>query len=125
MKDFREAFRERVKKFAREARRHYEEGDLELSAFFTEQCLQFLLKLVLLNRTGAFPYTHNLHLLFKEVAKMVPGVEGFYSENVSIVDDIYQAYFSSRYLPIEFDREAVSRMLSFVERVIDLLKEET
>lgn len=119
-----ETFSERIKKYAREGRRHFEEGDLDLASFFVEQSLQLALKLVLLKRTGAFPYTHNLHLLFKELLTFRPDLAPLYSQNRALVDDIYQAYFSSRYYPFEFDRETVGQMVTFLEQVLELLKDE-
>ncbi len=107
----------RAEKFFREAFRHFEEGDLELSAFFAEQSAQLFLKSYLLEHTGSFPQTHNLHRLFREAAKVDAAWETFYRERVSVVDDLYQAYFTSRYLPFEFEREAVSRMLEFLKEL--------
>ncbi len=108
-------FAQRAEKFFREALRHFEEGDLELSAFFAEQSAQLLLKTYLLKHTGTFPQTHNLHRLFREAAKVDATWESFYRDRVSVVDDLYQAYFTSRYLPFEFEKEAVIRMLEFLK----------
>jgi len=114
-------FAQRAHKFLREARRHFEEGDLELSAFFAEQSAQLFLKSFLLAHTGSFPQTHNLHRLFEIALKISPDLRAFYQENVSLVDDLYQAYFTSRYLPFEFDRESVEHMLKFVEALKERL----
>ena len=110
-------FQKRSVKFYQEAFRHFEEEDLELAAFFAEQAAQLLLKTFLLEKTGTFPQTHNLHRLFREAGKINPAWTSFHQEHISVIDDLYQAYFTSRYLPFEFDKEAVRQMLVFLKQL--------
>ena len=49
-----EMLKKRVGKYYKYAKRFYEEGDYDSSAFYTEQSIQLFLKYFLLKETGFF-----------------------------------------------------------------------
>jgi hypothetical protein len=70
-----ELLRLRAETFLRNAERLYAEGEYDLAAFGVEQYCQLMLKYKLLLKTGAYPHTHSLIRLVRELAKAAEGAK--------------------------------------------------
>jgi HEPN domain-containing protein len=68
-----ELLRLRAETFLRNAERLYAKGEYDLAAFGVEQYCQLMLKYKLLLKTGAYPRTHSLIRLVRELAKAAGG----------------------------------------------------
>lgn len=68
-----ELLRLRAEAFLRNAERLYAEGEYDLAAFGVEQYCRLMLKYKLLLKTGAYPRTHSLIRLVRELAKAAEG----------------------------------------------------
>jgi len=97
----------------RNAERLYAEGEYDLAAFGVEQYCRLMLKYKLLLKTGAYPRTHSLIRLVRELAKAAEGA-GRLLEDVVMLTKIEDAYIGSRYLPRRYEREEVEAMLRYV-----------
>ena len=49
-------------------------------------------------------------------------VEKIIEANANVISDLDQAYFTSRYLPAEFFKPQLEKMLKFVEELINFLE---
>lgn len=97
-----------------------------LAAFHLEQSLQLHLKYCLFRKLGDYPKLHSLERLLRELEKVYPKkkreIEKIRKEKASTIGDLDQAYITSRYLPVEFTKFQVEKMLEFTEDLIDFLK---
>jgi HEPN domain-containing protein len=109
-----EILRLRAEAFLRNAERLYAEGEYDLAAFNIEQYCQLVLKYKLLVKTGAYPRTHSLIRLVRELAKVAEGA-GRLLEDIVMLTKIEDAYIGSRYLPRRYEREEVEAMLKYVK----------
>jgi HEPN domain-containing protein len=109
-----EILRLRAEAFLRNAERLYAEGEYDLAAFNIEQYCQLVLKYKLLVKTGAYPRTHSLIRLIRELAKVAEGA-GRLLEDIVMLTKIEDAYIGSRYLPRRYEREEVEAMLKYVK----------
>jgi len=81
-----------------------------------------MLKYKLLLKTGAYPRTHSLIRLVRELAKAAEGAGRLLEDVVMLtkIEDAYigskieDAYIGSRYLPRRYEREEVEAMLRYV-----------
>jgi len=113
-----EILKERAEAFLINAKRLIEEGFYDIAAFNLEQYCQLILKYKLLIKTGAYPRTHSLIRLIKELAKINKEVNVLLGpNNIIMLTKIEDAYIGSRYLPRRYLKEEVEAMLDFVERV--------
>jgi HEPN domain-containing protein len=103
-----ELLRLRAEAFLRNAERLYAEGEYDLAAFSIEQHCQPLLK------TGAYPRTHSLIRLVRELAKVAEGAKRLL-EDIVMLTKIEDAYIGSRYLPRRYEKEEVEAMLKYVK----------
>jgi HEPN domain-containing protein len=108
-----ELLRLRAEAFLRNAERLYAEGEYDLAAFGVEQYCLLMLKYKLLLKTGAYPRTHSLIRLVRELAKAAEGA-GRLLEDVVMLTKIEDAYIGSRYPPRRYEREEVEAMLRYV-----------
>jgi HEPN domain-containing protein len=108
-----ELLRLRAEAFLRNAERLYAEGEYDLAAFGVEQYCLLMLKYKLLLKTGAYPRTHSLIRLVRELAKAAEGA-GRLLEDVVMLTKIEDAYIGSRHLPRRYEREEVEAMLRYV-----------
>ncbi|MCX8205114.1 MAG: HEPN domain-containing protein [Candidatus Nezhaarchaeota archaeon] len=111
-----EVLRERAEAFLKNAERLLEEGVYDLAAFNVEQYCQLMLKYKLLVKTGAYPRTHSIVKLARELSK-IDHRAGRLLQDVVIVTKIEDAYIGSRYLPRRYEREEVEAMLKYVKDV--------
>jgi HEPN domain-containing protein len=92
-----ELLRLRAEAFLRNAERLYAEGEYDLAAFSIEQYCRLMLKYKLLLKTGAYPRTHSLIRLVRELAKAAEGAKRLLED--IMLTKIEDAYIGSRYLP--------------------------
>ena len=102
------------------ARLLLKDGKFNLAMFSLEQ---LGLKYYLSNLTGSFPKTHDVVELLKKVVELTNNAKlsQILSSEISTLDLLKQAYIASRYLPVNYDREAVERALKLVEVVLNEL----
>ena len=97
-----------------------------LAAFHLEQCCQLYLKYFIFKKLGDFPKIHSLNELLEELKKVYPKkkkqIEKIQKEEAGVIGDLNQAYITSRYLPIEFNKFQVEKMLEFTQKLIKFLK---
>jgi len=109
-----ELLRLRAEAFLRNAERLYAEGEYDLAAFSIEQYCRLMLKYKLLLKTGAYPRTHSLIRLVRELAKAAEGAKRLL-EDIIMLTKIEDAYIGSRYLPRRYEKEEVEAMLKYVK----------
>jgi HEPN domain-containing protein len=97
-----------------------------LAAFHLEQTCQLYLKYYLFKKLGDFPKIHSLNELLEEFKKISPQrkkeIEKIQKEEAGTIGDLNQAYITSRYLPVEFNKFQVDKMLKFTKKLIKFLK---
>jgi HEPN domain-containing protein len=71
-------------------------------------------KYKLLLKTGAYPRTHPLIRLARELAKAAEGAKRLL-EDIIMLTKIEDAYIGSRYLPRRYGKEEVEAMLKYVK----------
>lgn len=115
-----EFLRERAERFLRNAKNLLKDEDFDLAAFNFEQATQLFLKYCLFETIGVYPHTHSIAELLLETAKSglaETKIKELLENNKEIIQDLEQAYITSRYLPISFFKEQVIRMERFVEEL--------
>lgn len=73
--------------------------------FFSEQALQLYVKYILTKELGDYPKTHNLRILFNELAKINDKAKVFYEDNADVFDLLEEAYVTARYLNKEYSNK--------------------
>jgi len=115
----------RAKEFLIEAQEDIKKGFFNLAAFHLEQACQLYLKYYLFLKLADFPKTHDLDELLEgigEIYKRKKAIEKIKKENLHLIADLNQAYITSRYLPVEFNKKQVEEMRNFVKNLISFLK---
>jgi len=114
-----EVLRERAEGFLRNAEDLYEKGVYDLAAFSLEQHCQLTLKYKLLLKTDAYPRTHSLTSLIRELSQLSPELNTLLEndENLLYLTKIEDFYISARYLPRRFERAEVKNTIRFVKEV--------
>ena len=101
-------------------------GEWFLAAFHLEQTIQLYLKYYLFLKLGDYPKVHSLEELLRELEKVYPKdkkkIEKIRKEKASVIGDLDQAYITSRYLPVEFNKFQVMEMMKFTENFIKFLE---
>ncbi len=115
----------RARSFLENAKHLMEKGVYDLAAFSLEQSLQLMLKYKLLVEVGDYPRTYSLRRLFRILAETTGDsrIEKFFKENIDVIGNRESAYIAARYLPVEFEAEEASHMLTLVEDFLKLLEE--
>ncbi|MFH8080577.1 MAG: HEPN domain-containing protein [Candidatus Aenigmatarchaeota archaeon] len=108
--------------FLENGKRNFKEGKFDLAAFSLEQSVQLFLKYLIFQKKGDYPKTHSLKFLFKEISKYIKDFEKIMKSNIEIIGDLESAYIGARYLPIEFLKEEVERMIDFSEKIKNLVE---
>ena len=114
-----EVLREWAEGFLRNAEDLYEKGVYDLAAFNLEQHCQLMLKYKLLLRTDAYPRTHSLTGLIRDLFPFSPELGTLLEDekNLLYLTRIEDFYISARYLPRRFERAEVKNTLRFVKEV--------
>ncbi|MCS7151642.1 MAG: HEPN domain-containing protein [Endomicrobia bacterium] len=117
--------KQRAKEFWDEANRLFNEGKYNLAAFSLEQAVQLYIKYLIAKKVGEWPKIHYLPDLFKKLAEIEEDKEfyEFYENNEIFFDDLSDAYFTSRYLPKEFNRSLVSALLENCKKFFKFIEE--
>ncbi|MCX7716147.1 MAG: HEPN domain-containing protein [Endomicrobia bacterium] len=115
----------RATEFWQEAKRFFEEKKYNLSAFSLEQAVQLFLKYLIAKRTGEWPKIHYLGDLVKKLSEIEEDKEiyKFYEENALFFDDLSDAYFTTRYLPKEFDKNVVYSLIDSCEKFFKFIQQ--
>jgi len=110
--------RKRALNFLKNAKDLFKKGIFDIAAFNLEQFCQLYLKYKLFMEIGEFPKTHSIRDLLLELGKASSKkgeVRKFLTANISTIKNLENAYITSRYIPIEFEKEEVNEMLKFVK----------
>jgi HEPN domain-containing protein len=99
------------------------DGRYNLALFSLEQALQLGLKYYISKLTGSFPKTHDIVDLLKRIIELTENkkLKEVLNAEISTLDLLKQAYIASRYLPTNYDKEAVEKALNVVEVVFNEL----
>jgi HEPN domain-containing protein len=118
-KDEIEFLRERALKFLENAKQLFLNKVFDLAAFNIEQFCQLYLKYKLFLKIGDFPKTHSIKRLFKEFGRVFKDkrIESFVENNIETISNLENAYITSHYLPIEFEKIEVEKMLKFADKL--------
>ncbi|RLI97064.1 MAG: DNA-binding protein [Candidatus Aenigmatarchaeota archaeon] len=113
-----ELLKRRALNFLRIAKELFKKEIFDISAFNLKQFCQLYLKYKLLIKIGEFPKTHSVRdllLLLGKVSSKENRVKKFLSKNVSLIKNLENAYITSRYIPIEFEKDEVKGLLKFAK----------
>lgn len=116
--------RDRADTFFENAAELVKKNKFDIAAFNLEQAAQLYLKHYLFAKTQDFPRLHSLDALLQDVAKIhesPKSVEEFAKNNVVAINDLSEAYLTSRYLPTSFPKEKLEIMKNLVEKLKVLL----
>ncbi|MEB3859900.1 MAG: HEPN domain-containing protein [Desulfurococcales archaeon] len=118
--------RRRAEAFLKNAVRLVEEGEYDLAMFNLEQYCQLTLKYKLLVRRGAYPRTHSLRRLIRELGEVEPRILQLVDDTryIHYIARLEEAYIASRYLPILYEEREVKDILKFVLEVFKPVVEE-
>ncbi|ADC66420.1 HEPN domain protein [Ferroglobus placidus DSM 10642] len=83
--------------------------------FFSEQALQLYVKYILTKELGDYPKTHNLRILFNELAKINDKAKVFYEDNADVFDLLEEAYVTARYLNKEYSIKSAEKALNLLK----------
>ncbi|MEJ2779482.1 HEPN domain-containing protein [Stygiolobus sp. CP850M] len=99
------------------------DGRYNLALFSLEQALQLGLKYYISKLTGSFPKTHDIVDLLKRIIELTENkkLKEVLNAEISTLDLLKQAYIASRYLPTNYDKEAVEKALKVVEVIFNEL----
>ena len=115
--------KERAFSFLRNARRLIEEGEYDLAAFNLEQFCQLLLKYKLLIKTGTYPRVHSILRLLRDLSRATGGsLDEFIESELIMITKMEDAYIGARYLPRRYERKEVEALLSFAERLAEVIE---
>jgi len=118
--------KEKAKAFLGDAKYDIFKKEWFLAAFHLEQVCQLYLKYCLFKELGDYPKIHSLDELFRELKKVYPKkekkIEKIQKDEASVIGDINQAYITSRYLPVEFNKFQIEKMLKFTLGLIKFLE---
>ena len=109
--------------FLNYARLLLRDGRYNLALFSLEQALQLGLKYYISKLTGSFPKTHDIVDLLKRIIELTENkkLKEVLNAEISTLDLLKQAYIASRYLPTNYDKEAVEKALNVVEAIFNEL----
>jgi len=113
-----EFLKERAIKFLENGKYLQKKGVYDLAAFNLEQFCQLYLKYKLFLKIGDYPRTHSLKRLFNELKKVSPDKKrwnDFIERHIETISNLENAYMTSRYLPMEFEKIEVEKMFKFSE----------
>lgn len=111
-----ELIKRRALNFLNNAKDLFRKKIFDISSFNIEQFCQLYLKYKLLKKVGEFPKTHSIRDLLIELGKVTNKrneIEKFLKSNISVIKNLENAYITSRYIPIEFEKWEVEEMLKF------------
>lgn len=119
-----EVLLERSRRFCEAAKIFFDRGFHDLACFALEQCLQLYLKAALLFHGMDPPRTHSIRRLLEYLYAVsekpeIREIMERYAVELSLLED---AYITARYVPKEFTRGEVERLLRVVEEVLGIVR---
>lgn len=120
-----EFLKERAQEFLTNAIDLLKKGFFALTAFNLEQASQLYLKYFLFLKLGDYPKIHSLKDLLEDIGetyKKEKETERIWKKNLSLIRNLENAYLTSRYFSVRFEKEEVEQMLKFVKDLIVFLK---
>lgn len=120
-----EFLKERAKEFLENAEDLLKKGVLALAAFNLEQAAQLYLKYFLFLKLGDYPKTHFLKELLEDIGKVYRREEKtkkFWEKRIEVIRSLENAYLTSRYYAVRFEKIEVENMLKFVKELVSFLK---
>jgi HEPN domain-containing protein len=113
-----EFLKERAFRFLENAKQLFLNKVFDLAAFNIEQFCQLYMKYKLFLKIGDFPKTHSIKRLFKEFGRVFEDkrIKKFVENNIQTISNLENAYITSRYLPVEFEKIEVEKMLKFADK---------
>ncbi|BAB65804.1 HEPN domain-containing protein [Sulfurisphaera tokodaii] len=99
------------------------DGKYNLALFSLEQALQLWLKYYISTLTGSFPKACDVVNLLRRIIELTKNekLKEILDSEISTLDLLKQAYIASRYLPTNYDKEAVEKALNIVEAILNEL----
>ena len=129
--NFQEWFNEGIEDYER-TKRLVNMNDVKAAYFFLHQCIEKILKALLLKK-GIFIKTHNISILYDQALRQYPELSRMSSDEVMLIKNLTIHYAASRYpnarirakLPedIYSDKAEILKVLQVIERFINLCKE--
>lgn len=119
-----EFLKKRAKEFWERAREDIEKSRFNLAALDIEQAVQLWFKYLIFLKAGDFPKTHYFDILLKELSEIygLQEIIQFY-QNALQFKALEDTYISSRYLPKDFNKEEIQRIIEFASEVFKFFKE--
>lgn len=86
-----------------------------------------MVKIFNFSKSWCFPKTHYFNLLINILAEVynASSIKDFYQENILQFTSLEDAYLTSRYLPKEFTKEEVEKLIAFVKNFLKVLENAT
>lgn len=114
-----EILRVRAEEFLLNAERLCSEGFYDLCVFNLEQYCQLMLKYKLFVKVGAYPRTHSLVRLLKDLSMIHQEVSDILTkeEHLILLTKLEDAYISARYFPRRYEDLEARALLRFVKEV--------
>lgn len=122
-----EFLRDRAERFFKNALELFNREEYDLSAFNLEQSAQLFLKFALWKKLGDFEKIHSISRLLsdlKEISRDKDRIEELFKKHEETIGALEMAYIESRYLPVQFYRHQVEKMIKFLEDLKEIIGEE-
>jgi HEPN domain-containing protein len=71
---------------------------------------------------GIFQKTNFISNLFEEVKKIIPKISKIHKKYKEEIEELEIAYIGARYLPIEYSKEKVKKLLKVVKEIFRFLE---
>jgi len=120
-----EFLKKRAKEFWERAKEDFAKSRFNLTALDIEQAMQLWFKYLIFLKAGDFPKTHYFDILVKELSEIyeLQEILQFYQKYALQFKTLEDAYIVSRYLPREFNKDEVQKIMEFAEEVFKFFKE--
>ena len=111
-----EVIRRRAEAFLKNAEYLIKIGEWDIAVFNLEQYCQLILKYKLLIKTGAYPRTHSIRRLIRELIKLYPRLQSLIEDESMLhyVARLEEAYITSRYTPYSYEEKEARSLYKFV-----------
>jgi HEPN domain-containing protein len=125
MNDNIDFLKKRALEFWERAKEDFDKSRYNLSALDVEQSIQLWLKHLIFIKAGDFPRTHYFDRLIRELTEIyeIPEIYHFYQKYALQFKTLEDAYIMSRYMPREFNRDEVMRIMEFAQEIFKFFKE--
>ncbi|MCD6521241.1 HEPN domain-containing protein [Candidatus Calescamantes bacterium] len=119
-----EFLKKRAKEFWERSKEDFEKSRFNLAVLDIEQSIQLWFKYLIFLKAGDFPKTHYFDVLIKQLSEIYNCSEilQFYQKHALEFRVLEDAYISTRYLPKEFSKEEVRKIMEFAEEVFKFFK---